>query len=114
MIIEKGEIVHIITRRLFEGDLRRHFIGEVLNAEGSMVRIEGYAFIYDTTKNDFMRKPGKRVRIFDLAESAYIVCIIPDNVVIHDLHYKLSDHKTMICTDGKSFQLDISEFGARR
>ncbi len=114
MVIEKGDKVHIITRRLFEGDLRRHFIGEIIEVERSFARIEGYAFIFDSAKSDFIRKPGKRIRIFDLAQSGYIVCIIPDNVVLHELHYKLSDHKTMICTDGKSFQLDISEFGARR
>lgn len=39
MIIERGEKVHIITRRLFESDLRRHFVGEVLDSEGSVARI---------------------------------------------------------------------------
>jgi hypothetical protein len=114
MVIEKGEKVHIITRRLFEGDIRRHFVGEVLDSEGSVARVEGYAFVYDSVKNDFVRKPGKRVRIFDLAQTGYIVCVLPDQAILQDLHYKLTDHKNMICTDGKSFQLDISEFGAKR
>jgi len=114
MIIEKGEKIHIITRRHFNGDLRRHFVGEVLDVERLAVRIEGYAFIYDSTKNDFVRKPRKRIRIFDLSRSGYIVSIIPSQVLLHELTYKLSDQKTLVFTDGKLFQMDISEFGAHR
>ena len=29
MVVEPGEKLFIVTRRLFEGDLRRHFVGEV-------------------------------------------------------------------------------------
>ncbi len=114
MIIEKGEKVHIVTRRHFNGDLRRHFVGEVLDVEGIIVRIEGYAFIYDSTKNDFIRKPRKRVRIFDLGQSGYIVTIIPSQVLLHELTYKSTDQKTLLFTDGKSFQIDVSEFGVHR
>ena len=114
MIIKKGEKVHIITRRLFEGDLRRHFVGEVLEAEGTTARVEGYTFIFDSTQNDFVRKQGERIRLFDLAQSGFIACIIPSNVVLHDLRYQLSHQKTLTMTDGKSYELDISEFGARR
>jgi hypothetical protein len=55
MVIDKGEKVHIVTRRRFEGDLQRHFVGEVLEAQGAVVRIEGYAFIRDRTRNEFTK-----------------------------------------------------------
>jgi hypothetical protein len=55
MVIDKGEKVHIVTRRRFEGDLQRHFVGEVLEAQGAVVRIEGYAFIWDRTRNEFTK-----------------------------------------------------------
>ena len=41
MVIDKGEKIHIVTRRNFEGDLRRHFVGEVVEVQDAAVRIEG-------------------------------------------------------------------------
>ena len=34
-VIDIGEIIHVITRRNFEGDLRRHFVGTVQAVNGS-------------------------------------------------------------------------------
>jgi len=47
MIVSANEKVHIITRRLFDEDLRRHFAGVVLEVAEGTIRAIGYAFIYD-------------------------------------------------------------------
>ena len=60
MIIKPGEKIHVIIRRLFPQDIRRHFIGEVMDATESVVRAEGYAYLYDTNTNLFVRKNGCR------------------------------------------------------
>ena len=36
-----GEIVHVIERRLFVGDVRRHFVGEVELCTDCALRVRG-------------------------------------------------------------------------
>ena len=76
MIIEQGNKVHVIYRALFENSSRRHFLGEVQEAEGSVCRLEGFVFIYDQKSTMFLRREEKRITIIDLAESGYVVNII--------------------------------------
>ncbi len=114
MIVSPGEKVYVIFRRLFETEIRRHFVGEIMEVTGSTVRLEGNAIIFDSTKNQYSRKPELRTTIVDLAESGYIVNFIPSKVNIRDLQYILNQNKRLVVTDGKDFSLDINEFGAAR
>lgn len=114
MLIEIGEQVHIATRRLFDENIRRHFVGKVIAAEGVVVRLEGYSFIYDAHKNQYLKSHEVRTSIFDLAESGYIVNIIPSDIDIEKLAYKTVDREHLVITDGESFSLGINEFGVNR
>lgn len=110
MVIEVGEKVHVVYRSLYEKSIRRHFIGKVMSATGALCRIEGFAFIYDERKDEFIKKPGVRTTIIDLAESGYIVNVVNPNVVLEDVHYKYASGLGLIVTDEKEFTLDINEF----
>ena len=44
-MIATGEKVYVITRRTFEGDLRRQFVGEVQAVTDFAMRVQGYAFV---------------------------------------------------------------------
>ena len=114
MIIEITEKVHVVVRRAFETDLRRHFIGEIKATSDSVARIEGYFLVFDKNKNIFIKKPDSRVTIMDLSSSGYWVNLIPKEVELSDLHYTYDSENKLILTDGKSFDLDINEFGALR
>lgn len=56
MIIKISEKVHVVVRRTFETDLRRHFIGEIKVANNSIVRIEGYFLVFDKSKKYLHQK----------------------------------------------------------
>ncbi len=114
MIVKTGEKLHVIVRRRFEEDIRRHFVGLVTEQEGAAVRSEGYSFIYNRSKNEFVKKPEKRFGIFDLASSGYVVNILPDDVILEDLSYKMTEHGFLVLSDGKGYSLDINELGAKR
>ena len=114
MILKEGEKVHIITRRLFENDLRRHFAGEVQAVGEVAVRIEGYVFVFDAGNVRYVKRPERRVRIFGLADSGNIINVIPAHVDLEALSYQTSANNHMVFTDGKSFTLDINEFSAIR
>lgn len=88
MLLEISEKIHVVVRRSFESELRRHFIGEVKAVNGSIARVEGYFLLFDTTKNIFVKQPSVRETIMDLSSSEYWVNIIPKDVKLEDLNYK--------------------------
>lgn len=114
MILKPGEKIHIVTRRLFEGDVRRHFAGEVKDANERTARLEGYVFVFDSGRNEFVRKNEKRIKLVTIGDSGYVMNVIPENVLIEDLDYVTTADNKLIVSDGKDFSLDVNEFGAHR
>jgi hypothetical protein len=82
MVIEVGEKLHIMYRSLYEKSTRRHFIGIVVAANGALCRLEGFVFIYDEKKTDFIKKQEVRTTVIDVAESGYIVNVIDADVLL--------------------------------
>ena len=111
-ILNLGEKVHVITRRLFDDDLRRHFVGEVTATRDGRFRAEGFTFVFDTAMNQFVKRPELRTRVFSL-DSQQIVNVLPKGVAISKLIYKVT-HKMLTVTDEQGFSLEINEFGLNR
>ncbi len=113
-MLSKGEKIFIITRRLFESDLRRHFVGEIEAVSGGAIRVQGYVFVYDTANNDYVRRDGIRTRLFSLVDANLVINILPRDVNIKDVLYRLDNSNHLVLTDEKLFRLDINEFGLLR
>ncbi len=113
MMIAHGEKLHIIFRRRFDGDLRRHFLGEVVATEGPFARVIGHTFVFDTASNRYERRPERRVRLIGLADAGVVVNLLPPDVDLEALDYRIVDGHLVI-TDGRDFRLDINEFGPKR
>lgn len=111
MILELGEKIHLMVRRNFENDLRRHFIGEVLVADTDVARVAGYVFIFDHSANEYIRRPEKRIRIIGLTDSGNIINVLPATADIEKAEYTQSPENKLVVTDNKTFTLDINEFG---
>ncbi len=109
--IAVGDRIHIITRRLFAEDLRRHFAGEVTAIAGDLAEVRGYAFVFNAGTNEYRKRPELRTRLFSLGHAGYIVTKMPRDVSLEDLQYRTVD-KRLVVTDGREFTLDINEFGA--
>jgi hypothetical protein len=114
MLVSQGEKFHVVMRRAYEGQVRRHFIGQADAVTDAVVRATGYVFIYEDIDAQYIKKETPRTTILDLAESGYIVNFIPQSVNIDDLRYEIVDQKFLVVTDGKGFILDINEFGPNR
>lgn len=110
MMVAHGEKLHVMTRPLFERDVRRHFVGEVVTSKGGLVRLSGYVFVYEPERGQFIRRPDARVRILNLADPLQIVKVLPVQVVIEDLVYRLERDGSLVVTDGRQFKMDINEF----
>lgn len=110
MLMHPGDKVHVVTRRLFENDVRRHFVGEIQAVAESAIRVKGFIFVFDKIKNEFHRHPEERIRIISLTDSDNIINIIPSEVNIEDVSYQISPENDLVVTDGKNFTLDMREF----
>lgn len=111
MILEQGEKVHVIVRRMFERDLRRHFVGNVLEVSGDLARVEGYVFVLDSRTNQYTRRPSKRIRLIGLTDPGNIINVLPPGADLERIRYIQSQEKRLVVTDGETFNLDINEFG---
>lgn len=110
-LIEVGEKLHIITRRMFENDLRRHFAGTVRAVAGDLVRVQGYTFVFNPNVQEYRRRPEMRTRIFALSDAQLIVNIIPAEADLERTLYVVRDGR-LVVSDGGTFSLDVNEFGA--
>ena len=113
MLLENGETVHIMTQRMFEQDMRRHFIGEIVRSSDAAILVEGYEFMFVQGVNEYMRQGDKQCRVFGLCESRHISDLIQQRVNVDDIAYKNEEHG-LVVTDGKSFKIHIHEFGMLR
>jgi hypothetical protein len=114
MLIDIGEKVHLIERRLFESDVRRHFVGVVERADAAAMRVRGYVFTHDSASSQYMRSEDQRIRIFPLTTSGFIVNVIDPSTEIDNVRYVLNEIGRLVVTDGGAFSLDINEFGRMR
>ncbi|NNM13659.1 MAG: hypothetical protein HKO58_05000 [Gammaproteobacteria bacterium] len=110
MLIEIGEKLHVVYRALYENSTRQHFLGMVKAIENSVVRLEGYVFVFEVKKDEFLRKEEKRTTFINIGECGCIVNLVPDSVDLDKVFYKYIAPSGLIVSDGKSFKLDISEF----
>lgn len=114
MVVDYGEKIHVITRRLFEGDVRRHFAGTVTGSYDAAVRLIGYAFVLDASSSRYVKLAGERTRIFDLSDSGFICNVLPPEVDVRDLVYEITADNKLVLTDRKEYQMDINEFSEMR
>jgi len=109
MILRKGEKIHVVHRRFFEKEARRHFIGVVEEYDPvGLARVAGHIFTVDRAKYAFVRRPEKRVRIISLVSGNVLVNVIPDTVNLDRITYH-QEKKAVRVTDGSDWHLDLSE-----
>ena len=110
-VIEVGEKVHVITRRIFREDVRRHFAGTVTAVSEPLIRVEGYAFIFNPVTLHYVFRPDFRIRVFGIGDSNEIINVIPRASVLEHLRYELLEGR-LVVTDGDAVALDINEYNA--
>ena len=113
MIFDIGEKVHIVERRNFEDDVRRHFIGEITRVSERAIRLNGFVWVFDRTKGAFIKKSDLRERVIFPGER-HMINVLPKNAVIAKCTYMMDPTRGLIVTDGTTFALEITEFTSMR
>ena len=113
-MLDKGEKVFVITRRLFEGDRIRLFVGDVQKSSNVTIKVRGYAFVHDEFTNAIVRREDIRTRIISTVDAVNIIMVIPKEVILENVKYKLNDMNERVITDNDSFSMNLNEFGASK
>ena len=113
-MLSKGEKVFIITRRLFEGDRIRLFVGEVQAAVDTAMKVRGYVFVHDDFTNEIVRREDIRTRIISLVDAINIIMVIPKEVTLENVQYEINNMNERVITDKDAFSLNLNEFGASK
>lgn len=111
-IVAIGDKLHIMTRRLFEEEIRRHFAGEVMATSGALVELRGFAFVFNPASNQYRKLPEIRTYLCSLGDSGHICNKLPRELALDRLSYQVVDQR-LVVTDGKEFILSINEFGPK-
>ena len=109
-VLAVGDKLHIMTRRLFADDVHPHFVGEISAVAGPLFRAVGYSFVFDSATNSYVKHPEARTRLFSLSDAGHIINVIPHEVDLNSLQYRVVAGRLAI-TDSRGFSLEINEFG---
>lgn len=112
-LLDVGDKVHVIERRQFDSDVRRHFFGGVERVDSQAMRITGYVFVYDPGSSSYVRAAKPRTRVIPLGSAGFVINVAPSETDPEAVRY-LEQHGRLTVTDGGSFVLDINEFGRLR
>lgn len=113
-MLDIGEKVFVITRRLFDGDRIRLFVGEVQKSSDIAMKVCGYVFVHDDFTNEVVRREDIRTRIISFVDAVNIILVIPKEVDLEIVQYKLNDMNERVITDNDSFTMNLNEFGASK
>lgn len=112
LLLQPGEKVFVVDRRLYEDDIPRHFVGEVEMSSAVGFRAKGYPYYHNAMLGNFVRKNNPRTRVFTF-DNHLIVNVLPEDCDIDNVEHVLTESGTIL-TDSRSFKMDVSEFGYRR
>jgi len=108
MILETGDVVLVSSRRLFEREESRFFLGRTVASEGSLLKIEGFTFVRDLSNGQIVKKEEKRVKVISLDCSGYIVYQLPGDITLDKVDIE-SGNGDAFLVEGKRRLLNLSE-----
>ena len=110
MILEQGNKVFIVHRRLFVEDRVRFFAGIIDEYEGGVAKISGHTWIQDPTTDLFERKEDAQTKIVSIGSSALIVYQLPSEVELSCLKItRENDGRFFLADPGLEFRMDVTE-----
>jgi len=112
-LLEPGEKVHVIERRVFDGDVRRHFVGEVEAATDSAVRAVGFTFVLNPMTGNFDRREPARTRIVPLGAAGVVVYVIPRQIDVKAVRYEWAAGNRLVVR-APGWEVFLDEFATAR
>ena len=108
-MLERGEKLLIVHRRLFEKDSPRFFVGEVEAYEQGIAKVKGYTFVKDMFSGNMKKKSDLRTKVMSIVSGTFIVYQLPVTVLLDAVQFSLDQDGGLVLTDEGGFSMDMSE-----
>ncbi len=108
-ILEAGDHVLIVHRRLFEQDHPRFFVGSVRQFGNGLAKVSGFSWARDPMSGGILMKAGRRTKIISLTAGTLIVYQLPEELRIEDIRFLADGQGRIQLEDGKGYELDLTE-----
>lgn len=108
-MLEQGEKVLIVHRRMFEKDSPRFFVGEVQAYEQGIVKVKGYTFVKDMFSGSMKKKSDLRTKVMSIVSGTLIVYQLPVIVLLDSVTFNRDQDGGLVLMDGEGFSMDMSE-----
>ncbi|HEY2664233.1 MAG TPA: hypothetical protein VGI47_07830 [Candidatus Binataceae bacterium] len=108
-LLETGDRIVVIDRKLFRDDNTRLFIGVVEHYENGIARVSGFGYHispYEVAGTE--RRAEERTRLIPVSWWD-VVYVLPKEIEIGELQLRRSP-KSLVLTDGKSLMMDLSDW----
>jgi hypothetical protein len=108
-MLEPGDNLLVVHRRLFETDQSRFFVGRVEAYQDGIVRVRGYSFARDSMDGNVCRKNQSHTKLYAIGSGTLLTYVIGSEVNVDQV--KLEAREGGLClTDGREFSMNISEW----
>jgi hypothetical protein len=108
MVLQASDKLLVVHRSMFDGDLPRHFVGEVVAYADGLAKAWGFAFVRNAMSGEFVRVPDPRVRMVALGSPSLLVYELPRTVAVQSLRVA-SDESRLLLTDDAGFVMSLIE-----
>ncbi len=112
MILNQGDKLLVVNRRLYREDDPRFFTGVVQEFDEGVAKVTGYSFVRDMLRGSIERKTDKRTKLFSITSGTLLVYLMPADVDIESLHFVAAE-STLHLADGGDFEMNLSEWTHR-
>jgi hypothetical protein len=109
MVLERGDKLLIVHRKLFEGDATRFFAGRVEAYGDGLARVAGHTWTWDPYSREILRKEGLRRKIIALGSGTFIVYQLDPDTHMEGIAFRCETDGSIWITDGGRLSLDISD-----
>ncbi len=109
MLLQSGDKLLIVHRRLFERDGSRFFVGNVEAYEAGIVRVKGYTFVRDPIGGTVSRKNDVRTKLFSLSSGTLMVYVLPRDLNVDSVQMVAKESSLTLTCDSKH-HMDLSEW----
>ena len=113
MILEPGDKVMVVHRRLFETDRGRFFLGTVEEYEAGIARVRGFTFVREPFEGGISRKEDERTKIISVSSGTLIVYRLASHFEVEAAQIIATGGK-LVLRDHGGHEMNLTESGNQR
>lgn len=111
-LVESGDKLLVVHRRLFEKDDNRFFVGEVEGFDAGVVRVRGFTFVRDLLGGAIRRKIESRTKLLSVTSGTLLFYVLPPEVEPDAVEF-VAEEAELHLAGPNGFRMNLSEWTHR-